>query len=222
MPKKITFYVDIISPFGYLAYWLTRNSVVFTKSDIQMTYIPVLLGGVMQATGNTPPINIKNKDSWIGKERERWAKTLKIPVMDALPKPFPQSTVQTQRTLCYIEETQPGKLPEAIDALYKAFWVDGKTPIAKPDVITEALTPVFGKEGVQEIMKGSTGDVAKAKLKDNTDKAIKNGAFGLPWFVATNEKGATEGFWGVDHIGQLMEFLGVELKGENGRYKAML
>lgn len=221
-PKKITLYVDIISPFGYLAYWLTRNSAVFSKSDIQITYIPILLGGIMQSAGNTPPIEIKNKDKWIGKERERWAKSLKIPISDVMPKPFPQSTVATQRALCFVEKEQPEKLTQAIDALYKAFWVDGKGPIAKPEVIGEALEPVFGKEGVKKVLEGSKSDAAKSGLKDNTARAFKEGAFGLPWFVATNGEGKTEGFWGVDHIGQMLEFLGVEVQGEGGRYRSML
>jgi hypothetical protein len=28
--------------------------------------------------------------------------------------------------------------------------------------------------------------------------------------VATNSKGETEGFWGVDHLGQMTDFLGLE------------
>lgn len=50
----------------------------------------------------------------------------------------------------------------------------------------------------------------KELLIKNTDSAIADGAFGLPWFVVTNEEGKTEGFWGVDHLGQVIEFLGLE------------
>ncbi|CZT18027.1 related to 2-hydroxychromene-2-carboxylate isomerase [Ramularia collo-cygni] len=222
MPNKITLFVDIVSPFGYQAYWLTRNSPAFTKSNIAITYVPILLGGLMNATGNRPPLEIKNKDKWIDSQRKRWAKTFKIPMTENTPTPFPQPTVATQRTLCHIQEAHPEKLAASLDALFKAFWVDGKGPIAKPDVIAEALEPVFGKEGLQEIMKGATSDAAKAKLKGNTEEAFKAGGFGLPWFVAENEKGEKDTFWGVDNIGHLLEFLGVDVKSENGRYKAML
>ncbi|KAG5208352.1 hypothetical protein GY631_5710 [Trichophyton interdigitale] len=57
---KITLYVDIVSPFAYIAYHVLRNSPVF--ANCTTTYVPVLLGGIIQATGNTPPIRIKNKD----------------------------------------------------------------------------------------------------------------------------------------------------------------
>ena len=39
---------------------------------------------------------------------------------------------------------------------------------------------------------------------------MADGAFGLPWFVATNPKGETEGYWGFDHIGQVADHLGLE------------
>jgi hypothetical protein len=49
----------------------------------------------------------------------------------------------------------------------------------------------------------------KALLAANTDQAFADGAFGLPWMVCTNAAGATEGFFGVDHLGQVAEFLGL-------------
>lgn len=107
-----------------------------------------------------------------------------------------------------------------MDSLYKSFWVDRKT-IGKPEVIAEALEPVLGKDGVKECLEGIKSEEVKKTLMGNTQKSFDEGAFGLPWFVAENEKGEKEGFWGVDHMGQLLEFLGVEARGEKG-YKAML
>lgn len=50
----------------------------------------------------------------------------------------------------------------------------------------------------------------KELLLKNTDKVLKDGAFGLPWFTCTNSKGETEGFWGVDHLGQVADFLNLK------------
>jgi 2-hydroxychromene-2-carboxylate isomerase len=61
----------------------------------------------------------------------------------------------------------------------------------------------------------------KDLLLKNTDKAFEDGAFGLPWFKCTNSKGETEGFWGVDHLGQVTDFLGLE-RPKTGGWKAML
>jgi hypothetical protein len=46
-----------------------------------------------------------------------------------------------------------------------------------------------------------TGKEGKELFGKNTDRALADGAFGLPWFVATNGEGKTETFWGVDHLG---------------------
>jgi 2-hydroxychromene-2-carboxylate isomerase len=45
------------------------------------------------------------------------------------------------------------------------------------------------------------GKEGKELLGKNTDRALADGAFGLPWFVATDREGKTETFWGVDHLG---------------------
>jgi hypothetical protein len=55
----------------------------------------------------------------------------------------------------------------------------------------------------------------------NTDKAFADGAFGLPWMVCTNTQGKTEGFWGVDHMGQVVQFLGLS-KGKGEGWRALL
>jgi 2-hydroxychromene-2-carboxylate isomerase len=65
------------------------------------------------------------------------------------------------------------------------------------------------------------GKEGKEVLAKNTDLAFADGAFGLPWIVATNSKGETEDFWGVDHLGQVVDHLGLE-KPKTGGWKALL
>lgn len=62
----------------------------------------------------------------------------------------------------------------------------------------------------------------KAILTKNSDQAVEEGAFGLPWVVATNSKGETESFWGVDHLGQVVAHLGIEKPKTNNGWKASL
>ena len=64
------------------------------------------------------------------------------------------------------------------------------------------------------------GTTGKRILVENTDTAFAAGAFGLPWMVCTNgENGRSEGFWGVDHLGQVLQFLNLPRPKE---WKAML
>lgn len=91
-PPKITLYVDAVSPFGYVVYhvfrvslpqlqvqdddettihmscprksetnYAAKNEPIFKNVDI--TYVPVFLGGIMKACNNTPPIQIKSKST---------------------------------------------------------------------------------------------------------------------------------------------------------------
>lgn len=50
---------------------------------------------------------------------------------------------------------------------------------------------------------------------------MKEGAFGLPWFVATNTRGETDRFWGIDHLGMVVEQLGLD-RGQEPGLRAML
>lgn len=61
----------------------------------------------------------------------------------------------------------------------------------------------------------------KAILADNTRMAFEAGAFGVPWMVCTNPAGQTEGFWGVDHLGQVAQFLGLRMSVQSG-WRALL
>jgi 2-hydroxychromene-2-carboxylate isomerase len=65
------------------------------------------------------------------------------------------------------------------------------------------------------------GKEGKELLSKNTNRAFADGAFGLPWFVVTNSRGETQKFWGVDHLAQVTEHLGLE-KPKAGGWKALL
>jgi len=53
-------------------------------------------------------------------------------------------------------------------------------------------------------------DEVRHLLSANTQRAMDDGAFGLPWFVATKSSGQKECFWGFDHLGQVVDFLGLD------------
>ncbi|KAK4970096.1 Ubiquitin carboxyl-terminal hydrolase 10 [Elasticomyces elasticus] len=193
------------------------NSKTFRECDV--TYVPIFLGGVMQACGNTPPINIKNKAEWIGVERLRWSKQFNIAMCQETPEPFPQLTLNAMRALCAVTILHPDRLSDCFAAMYQAFWVDRKS-ISKTEVWSAALVEVLGESEAKKVVEKASSAEAKKVLKDNSDFAFAEGAFGLPWFVATNSDGVKEGFWGFDHLGQVIDHLG--LSRQNQGFRAML
>lgn len=61
----------------------------------------------------------------------------------------------------------------------------------------------------------------KKILLQNTDKAVAEGAFGLPWFICTDSEGKTEHFWGCDRLPYIAEFLDLD-KPAMQRWKSAL
>ncbi|KIV94349.1 hypothetical protein PV10_02123 [Exophiala mesophila] len=209
MAKKITLFVDIVSPFGYLAYYMLRTSPIF--QNVEITYVPILLGGLMKLCDNRPPLMIRNKGTWINTERLRWAQQFNIPMATTVPEGFPKPTLHLQRFLTALNLTRPDLLPTALDACYKALWTD-PTESNLPDVKVFApiVAKVIGEDVVKDcVAKMATSDV-KNELMAQTERAVNLGAFGIPWFQCTNESGVEEGFWGFDHLGQVVRFLGLD------------
>lgn len=108
---------------------------------------------------------------------------------------------------------------KALDAFYDAYWVRNRN-VADKDVVAEVLKGA-GWEDLAKVSELTGGD-GKAILAENTDRAFADGAFGLPWFACENDRGEKQGFWGVDHLGAVLDFLGLEKPAGRGGWKAML
>lgn len=191
--------------------------------------------------GTNSLISTTDKDKWINVERLRWSRFFAVPMAQSMPDGFPPLTLTIMRTLCALTASNPNqeKLCQSLDALFKAFWLD-RQPTHQPEVMQQVLKQVLGEE---ETVKGTppvryrlwkafslndlhtaierANNEGKTLLLQNTDKAYDDGAFGLPWFTCTNSEGKTEGFWGVDHLGQVTNFLGLEMPNSGG-WRAML
>ncbi|OAA55969.1 Thioredoxin-like fold protein [Niveomyces insectorum RCEF 264] len=218
---RITLYVDVVSPFAYEAYHIFQNDAIFKACDIR--YVPIFLGGLMKACGNTAPVFVKNKDKWIQTERLRWARAFNVPMKEEAPPGFPPLTLTAMRALCVVAQLDDGhgqkKFLGVLDALFRQLWVEHQ-PVHEPATVKETLGSVLGREEADKVM-GQIGTAGKRILAENTDKAFADGAFGLPWMVCTNATGQTESFWGVDHLGQVTQFLGLQ-KPRDGGWRAVL
>ncbi|KAJ8063197.1 hypothetical protein OCU04_008435 [Sclerotinia nivalis] len=209
--SNITFYVDTVSPFSYEAYWILRNNPAFSKCDIE--YVPVYLGRILKEVGGTPPMAVKNKGKWADRQRLRWASLFDIPTTPTVPVGFPHNTLEIQRALCVLpflfdKNEAHEVLCKCLDSFYNLYWVEAKD-ISAPGVIEDVLREVIGEEMLELVLKEIPGK-GKESLQANTVRAVEKGAFGLPWMICTNSSGETEGFWGVDHLGLVVDFLGLE------------
>jgi 2-hydroxychromene-2-carboxylate isomerase len=114
----------------------------------------------------------------------------------------------------------PELLSQAFASVYEAFWVRRESILDIQTTIS-ALTAVFGEDMTNTMHKASSNKEVKDRLKSNTDAAFEDGAFGLPWFVATNSQGETECFFGFNCLAQVTEHLGLE-KPRHGGWRSLL
>jgi 2-hydroxychromene-2-carboxylate isomerase len=126
------------------------------------------------------------------------------------PKGFPPLTLNTQRALCALEISSPQSIPTALDALYASFWRHGNHLIGKPEGFGPVLEEALGKGVAKDLLERMSGKEAKGRLRENTDKAMNLGAFGIPWYECENKKAERECFWGFDHLGQVVRFLDLD------------
>ncbi len=154
-----------------------------------------------------------DKFEYMDKERLRWAKRFNIPIADKFPAGFPLKTVAAQRVLVSLAISHPQCFERTIACYFDHFWGEYREP-NKPENLLAILREVIGsEEEARGIIEHSDKEEIRNKLAENTDNAFKDGAFGLPWFTATNAEGETEGFWGVDRMGEMCDFL--QLDGPN-------
>lgn len=114
----------------------------------------------------------------------------------------------------------------ATDAFYDAYWGQARD-VTDPAVVEDVLRRILalgGEDDDEQVSRQvleATGTEGKRILLENTEAAFRAGAFGLPWMVCENDRGEREGFWGVDHLGVMLDFLGLE-KPRTGPWKALL
>ncbi|KAJ5971477.1 uncharacterized protein N7479_001395 [Penicillium vulpinum] len=202
---KIIFYFDIGSPFSCIAFHALRTSPVFATCDID--YVPVSLRDLFQLCQNTPPIAVKNKFQWINRERIYWARRFQVPMSEAIPEGFPASTSDVQLALSLLSTKFPDKLIPIMEKIYRGFWEEGNSDVLTQPGFSTLFESELGAENAKRILDEFKGTEAKAVLGEGTRDAFTSGAFGLPWFDCIDSQGAKEGFWGIDHLGRLVDFL---------------
>jgi 2-hydroxychromene-2-carboxylate isomerase len=193
---QVTFYFDFGSPNAYLAHKVIPE--IEQRTGAKFLYVPALLGGIFKATGNQSPAQafagIPAKLAYEAKETRRFVKRHAITDYAMNPH-FPVNTLQIMRGAV---AAQPLGVFEAyVDAVYRAMWVAG-LKMDDPATIRQAFEDAgLPADRLIELM----GDPAvKAKLIENTEAAVANGAFGSPSFLVGEEL-----FFGKDRLRDVEE-----------------
>lgn len=173
MEKSVDFYFDYGSPTSYLAY--TQMPALAKRTGAKVNYLPILLGGVFQATGNRSPVEVPAKGKWMQADLEQFAARYEVPYQ--WNPHFPINTLALMRGATYA--AREGFLIPYSDAIYKAVWAEGRN-MNDPTVVGQVLQAA-GIDA-QKLMTGIQDPSIKDALKAATQRAVERGLFGAPTF----------------------------------------
>ncbi|MBV6825488.1 2-hydroxychromene-2-carboxylate isomerase [Pseudomonas sp. PD9R] len=195
MSKTVEFYFDLGSPATYLAY--TQLPKICERTDSQLIYIPILLGGVFKATGNASPATVPAKGHYMFQDLDRYAKRYGVPLK--FNPHFPINTLMLMRAVTGMQLRHPERFAAFIDCLFKALWVDGRS-LDEP--VTVAAVLIQSGFDPNQVLALTADEEVKAALKHNTEQAVQRGVFGAPSMFVNNQL-----FFGQDRLDFVLEAL---------------
>ena len=183
--KQITFYLDFISPFAYLAF--EQLPVALKGISYSVTHRPVLFGAILKHHGQLGPAEIAPKRDWTYRHVLWLAYSLGVPLQMPASHPFNPLGLLRLAVACDGDGT-PNRY--VCETLLRHVWCGGAeaSDAARLQRVTEYLSP----------KRAASSDEVKAQLKANTDEAIARGVFGVPTFEVDGKL-----FWGVDALPML-------------------
>ena len=190
--ERVRFYYDFTSPYTYLA--STRVDALAARTGAEITWIPVLLGGILKATGNQPPAMLPARALYMPRDLERWAAFYGVPYR--MSPHFPLNPLPALRAACALSAQRPEAYRPFVAACFRAGWVDG-LDLGDPAV----WTTLAGETHRAFVTEAAAAPEWKDALKKNTEAAVTAGAFGAPAFVI----GKDELYFGNDRL-ELLEW----------------
>lgn len=187
--KHITFYLDFISPFAYLAF--EQLPVALKGLSYSIHYKPVLFGAILKHHGQLGPAEIAPKRDWTYRQVLWLAHSLGVPLQMPHSHPFNPLGLLRLAVAC---STNGAPNRYVCESLFRHVWCGGAeaSDAVRLQTISDQLQP----------SRAVNSDEVKAQLKTNTDAAIERGVFGVPMFEVDGKL-----FWGADALPMLRAYL---------------
>jgi 2-hydroxychromene-2-carboxylate isomerase len=195
-PLKVEFQFDFGSPNAYLAELVIPG--IERRTGVKFDYVPVLLGGIFKATGNSSPGDslrgIKNKPEFQALETQRFIRRHNITKFRQNPF-FPVNTLMLMRGA--VAAQYEGVFEPYFHAAYHHMWEEPK----KMDDL-EVFRGAFVSSGINidRLLARAQNDDVKKRLIEVTTDAVSRGAFGSPTFFVGREM-----FFGKDQLRDVEE-----------------
>ena len=184
MIKTIEFYFDFISPYSYLAH---KKIKVLNEKGYNFNYKPILVGGLHNLQGITPPAFIKPKLNHMINDCILFAKKDNFNFI--WNSNFPINSLSLMRGYLFLEDDKKNLY---LDTMFDGYWKDN-LDISKEEILIKLLKICNIDENI--FLEGIKDLKIKDKLKTVTQAAHDKDIFGAPTFVVNNKI-----FWGQDRL----------------------
>lgn len=184
--KTLEWYFDFISPFAYLQF----NQLEQLPKTVNLEYKPILFAGLLNHWGHTGPAEIESKRIFTYRHTLWLARRHNIPFRMPPAHPFNPLRALRLAIACDNQKT-------AIDEIFRWIWAEGHS-LEDENAWNNLIAKLDIDNAEEQIGQPSV----KAQLRDNTDRAISLGVFGVPTFVLDQEL-----LWGFDTLTMLQDFL---------------
>ncbi|QPH00555.1 hypothetical protein C2857_004281 [Epichloe festucae Fl1] len=218
---RIDCYLDIASLFSYVCFEdLKPNLDKLAVHGVQVEFHPVFLGGINHLSGNKPPWTLEAKAKYLAYDSPRAAARVGITSFATPPDLCERAKTQSAlRALLFIKASFPkDKFLSALHFLFYKFWTPPNADVVDEGSLRALLAEatdapgggarLFTKPEVDSIMDGRAK--MKKKLAEDTARVVESGAFGCPWFLVADSKGAeVQPFFGSDRFNHIYRHLGI-------------
>jgi 2-hydroxychromene-2-carboxylate isomerase len=184
--QKVSWVFDVISPFAYLGFRQLQE----LPAHVEVEYVPVLLGAILDHFGQLGPAEIPAKRRFTYRFVLWRARELGLPMR--FPPAHPFNPLAGLRLLI-----AAGCSRRAAGRVLDAIFAQGRD-VSDPRVIAELAQDL----GVADPQKALADPAVKQRLRENTEWALALGVFGVPTLVIGQEI-----FWGQDAFGMALEYL---------------
>jgi 2-hydroxychromene-2-carboxylate isomerase len=187
--KHITFYLDVVSPYAYLAF--EKLPEALQGLSYRVDYRPVLFAGLLKHHGQLGPAEIGPKRDWTYRQVLWLAHTHGIALQLPASHPFNPLALLRLALACGEQGLANRHVCETV---FRHVWRGG----------ADAADPQRLQALVQQLAprRDPAADEVKNELKANTDSAIARGVFGVPTFEVDGKL-----FWGFDALPVMRAFL---------------
>ncbi|MES2243342.1 MAG: 2-hydroxychromene-2-carboxylate isomerase [Pseudomonadota bacterium] len=187
--KHITFYLDFISPYAYLAF--EKLPEALKGLSYSVTYKPLLFAGLLKHHGQLGPAEIPGKRDWTYRQVLWLAHQHGIRLQLPASHPFNPLGLLRLAVACDAHGT-PNRY--VCETLFRHVWQTG-LEAADPERLAALAASLAPQRDID-------GADVKAQLKAHSDEAIALGVFGVPALAVDGKL-----FWGLDALPMLRAFL---------------